>query len=92
MATRTFLATGASLVVGLTAGLLAQQATATEEFVVHGTRDLYDVPFEHETVRADIETYVRSLNERLKVTIDADLKRSSEPKVDLVSNELAARG
>jgi hypothetical protein len=92
MATRTFLAPGASLVVGLTAGLLAQQATATEELVVHGTRGLYNVPFEHEIVRADIETYVRSLNERLRVTIDADLKRATEPKVDLVSNELAARG
>lgn len=92
MATKTFLATGLSLAVGMTAGLLTQRATAAEELVVYGTPGLYAVAFEHKAVRADIDGYVRTLNERLKTTIDANLKRSDEPKVELVSNELRARG
>lgn len=92
MATKTFLATGMSLAVGLTAGLLTQQAAAAEELVVYGTPGLFGIVFEQQAVRADIDGYVKTLNERLKTTIAADLKRSEEPKVELVSNELRARG
>ena len=91
MATRKLLTPAAVLVVGLAAGLLAQQASATEELVVYGapivgaraTRDAY---------RAEVESYMRSVSEQIKATLDADKKRATAQKIEVASNELQARG
>jgi hypothetical protein len=92
MATRKFLTPGAALVVGLAAGLLAQQASATEELVVYGTAATVGVRAAPEAYRAEVASYMRSVSEQIKVTLDADLKRVPAPKVELASNEMLARG
>jgi hypothetical protein len=79
------------LVVGLTAGLLAQQAAATEELVVYGTTAV-GIRVDQQVFRTDIDNYVRSLNEQLKIALDLDLKRTLAPKLEFASNELRARG
>ncbi len=91
MATRTFPA-GMSLAMGLAVSLLTQQATATEELVVYGTPASAAVKIDQEAFRAEIANYVRTLNEQLKETLDADLKRALAPKLELASAEIHARG
>jgi hypothetical protein len=80
----------APVVIGLTAGLLAQQASATEEIVVYGSAAA--VGTEQTVIRAEIASYVRSLNAELRTTLDQDLKRSLAPKLELASNTARARG
>jgi len=92
MATRKFLTPGATLVVGLAAGLLAQQASATEELVVHGTAPTIGVRATPEAYRAEVESYMRAVSEQIKVTVDADLRRATAPKLEVASSELHARG
>ena len=90
MATRTFLA-GQGLAVGLAVSLLAQQATAAEELVVYGPAASVAVKRDQEAFRAEIENFVRALNEQLKQTLDADLKRALAPKLELASAETHTR-
>ena len=93
MATRKFLSPGATLVVGLAAGLLAQQASATEEFVVYGNAAAaVGVRAAPEAYRAEVESYMRSVGEQIKATVDANLKRAATPKLQVATNELQARG
>jgi hypothetical protein len=90
MATRKFLA-GKSLALGLAVSLLAQQATATEELVVYGSAPAV-VKVDQQAFRADVENYIRAMNEQLKETLDADLKRALAPKIEVASSTLQARG
>jgi hypothetical protein len=92
MVTRKLIATGKSLAVGLTVGLLARQATATEELVVYGTPTAVEVAAQHALFRTEIDGYIRSLNEQLRSTLDQDLKGLLAPKLELASAELRARG
>lgn len=92
MATRRFLTPGATLVVGLAAGLLAQQASATEELVVYGTATTIGVRATPQAYRAEVESYMRAVSEQIKVTVDADLRRAIAPKLEVASRELHARG
>jgi len=92
MATRKLLSPGATLVVGLAAGLLAQQASATEELVVYGNAAAVGVRATPEAYRAEVESYMRSLGEQIKATVDANLKRAATPKIEVATNQLQARG
>jgi hypothetical protein len=79
--------------MGLAAGLLAQQASATEELVVYGnTANAVGVRAAPEAYRAEVESYMRSVGEQIKATVDANLKRATTPKLEVASNELQARG
>ena len=86
------LSTPALLAVGLSVGLLAQHATATEAnpALKHPVR--VEVTVSGQQFRADIENYVRTLNEEIRNTLGQELKRSLTPKIELASNELRARG
>ena len=93
MATRRLLSPGATLVVGLAAGLLAQQASATEELVVYGNAaKAVGVRAAPEAYRAEVESYMRSVGEQIKATVGANLKHAATPKLEVATNELQARG
>jgi hypothetical protein len=82
----------APVVIGLSAGLLAQQASATEEMVVYGSAATAGFRFEQDVVRAELANYMRSLNAELRITLDRDLKRTSMPKLELASTATRTRG
>lgn len=91
MARRKFPMAGTSLALGLAVGLLAQQATATEEMVVYGSAPAV-VKLDQQAFRAEVESYLREVNAQMKETLEADLKRALAPKVEVASVELQARG
>lgn len=78
------------LLSGLVLGLLACQASATEEIVVYGTMPA--VFTEPAQIKADMHENVEVLNERLKLSIENDLKQLATPKLQLASGETASRG
>ena len=75
-------------VAGLSAGLLAQQASATEEMVVYGRASAAGFRVEQSVFRADIENYIRSINAELRITLD----RALAPKLELAGTPTRARG
>jgi hypothetical protein len=81
----------APLVAGLFVGLLAQQASATEEIVVYGSA-ISTVKVDPAVFRAEIDNYIRTLGSELRITLDQDLKRMPAPKLELASNTPPARG
>jgi hypothetical protein len=91
MVTRT-LSTPALLAAGLSVGLLAQHATATEANPTFTQPVLVEITVDGKLFRTDIENYVRALNKEIRTTVDQELKRSMTPKIELASNELRARG
>jgi hypothetical protein len=80
----------AGLIAGLSVGLLAQQASATEEIVVYGPASSV-LKIEPAVFRAEIDSYIRTLNSELRTTLDRDLKRMPT-KVELASNTTPVRG
>jgi hypothetical protein len=84
--------TPASLVVGLSVGLLAQHAMAGEEFPVYRAPALATAQVDGQAFRSEIDSYIRALNEQLRTTLDQDLRLNLAPKLELASNELRARG
>lgn len=81
----------AALAVGLSVGLLAQNATATEANPTFKS-PVQAVTIDQQLFRTEIEKYVRSLNEEIRSTLGQELRRSLAPKIELASNELRARG
>jgi regulator of sirC expression with transglutaminase-like and TPR domain len=81
----------APIVAGLFVGLLAQQASATEEIVVYGSAAAA-VKVDPAVFRAEIDNYVRTLSSELRTTLDQDSKRMPVPKLELASNTTTTRG
>ena len=81
----------AGLIAGLSVGLLAQQASATEEIVVYGSASSV-FKIEPGMFRAEIDNYVRALNSQLRTTLDRNQKRTPAPKVELANNTTPVRG
>ena len=81
----------AGLIAGLSVGLLAQQASATEEIVVYGSASSV-FKIEPAMFRAEIDNYVRTLNSQLRTTLDRSQKRTPVPKVELANNTTPVRG
>ena len=79
----------AGLIAGLSVGLLAQQASATEEIVVYGSASSV-FKIEPAVFRAEIDSYVRTLNSQLRTTLDQN--RTQAPKVELENNATPVRG
>lgn len=73
-------------------GLLAQQATGAETLVVYKAPVTNEQAVEAARFRAEIDSYVRELNEQLRTTLNEDLRRELAPKAVLASNELRTRG
>jgi hypothetical protein len=80
------------VVIGLSAGLLAQQASATEVMVVYGSAAAAGYRVEQSVYRAEIDSYIRSLNAEFRTTLDRDLKRTLAPKLELASTATRTRG
>jgi hypothetical protein len=80
------------VVIGLSAGLLAQQASATEVIVVYGSPATAGYRVEQSVYRAEIDTYIRSLNAEFRTTLDRDLKRTLAPKLEIASTATRTRG
>jgi len=71
--------------------LLAHEAAGAEGRVEHKALVAADVA-DAVRFRAEIDGYVRALNEQLKATLSEDLRRELTPKVVLATNELRTRG
>jgi hypothetical protein len=84
--------TPSALAVGVSVGLLANVAAASEALVVYPTPVVAAVLVDGQVFRSEIDSYIRSLNEQLRATLDKDLRRDLTPKLELASNELRARG
>ena len=84
--------TPAALAVGLSVGLLAQHATATEANPTFKSPVLVDVTVDGQLFRTEIENYVRSLNKEIRSTLDLELRRTLAPKIEVATNDLRARG
>lgn len=85
MVTRKLFTLAKGLGVGMVVGLLAQQATATEEMVVYGTAAAAEARVEPAMFRAEIENSINSFNEQLRAMLERDLKLALAPKVELAS-------
>ena len=81
----------APVVAGLFVGLLAQQASATEEIVVYGQASSV-VKIDPAVFRAEIDNYIRTLNSELRTTLDQSQKPTPAPKVELANNTTPVRG
>lgn len=81
----------AAVIAGLSVGLLAQQASATEEIVVYGSASSV-FKIQPAVFRAEIDDYVRTLNRELRTTLDQNRNRATEPKVELANNTTPVRG
>jgi hypothetical protein len=77
----------AMALVGLSVGLLAHTAMADEERAPVAAEFRVDM----QAVRSDIDSYIRSTNERLRTTLGEQLSRELAPQIELASNELRAR-
>jgi hypothetical protein len=73
-------------------GMFSHQAAATEEIVVYGAEVAATAVLQEAVFRSEIDAYVRSLNEQIKVTLDNDLRRVSAPKLILAESETGIRG
>jgi len=80
------------LAVGLSVSLLANVATAKDGLAVYRAPVIAAVIVDGKMFRSEIDSYIRTLNEQLRITLDRDLRRDLAPKLELASNELRARG
>ena len=71
---------------GVAAGLLAQQATGAEAPEVRKAPAQTHV-VDAAVFRAEVDAYVRELNERLRTTLSEDLRRELAPKIVLATEE-----
>jgi hypothetical protein len=92
MVTRKLFTPGMSLAVGLLAGLLAQQASAAEQPTVNGTAAAVAISVDAHVFKQGIESYIRTVNEELKVALEQNAKRAIEPKLELASADARERG
>ena len=78
--------------VGLSVGLLAQQATGAETLVVQKAPLVAELAIvDSQLFRNEIDGYVRELNRQLRTTLSEDLRRALTSKVVLATNELRTR-
>ena len=77
--------------VGLSVGLLAQNATGAETLVVQKAPLVTEYAVDTQLFRNEIDGYVRELNRQLRSTLNEDLRRGLATKVVLASNELRTR-
>jgi hypothetical protein len=77
--------------VGLSVGLLAQNATGAETLVVQKAPLVTEYAVDAQLFRDEIDGYVRELNRQMRTTLSQDLRRELAPKVVLASNELRTR-
>ena len=71
--------------------LLANEAAAAEAGVARKALTTAEVT-DAQRFRAEVDSYVRAMNEQLKATLSEDLRRELAPKIVLATNELRTRG
>lgn len=82
----------AAVWVGLAAGLLVQTSAATEEIVVYGRKPALEVQARAVEFQNQTKDYAQSLNEKVKATLDKQLKQIAAPKLELAVGEVSTRG
>jgi hypothetical protein len=92
MFTRKLITPSSSLSAALLVGLFSHQAAASEEVVVYGAEAAAKAEAQQAQFRSELDEYVRSLNEQIKVNLDQDLKQLTAPKLFLASGETPIRG
>lgn len=93
MLTRKLIASSSSLSVALLVGLFSHQVAASEEVVVvYGADVAAKAEAQDAAFQAEMNEYVRSLNEQIKVNLDQELKQLTAPKLFLASGETPIRG
>jgi hypothetical protein len=92
MVTRKLINPSLALSAASLLGLFSHPAAATEEIVVYGAEVAAKAVHQEAAFRSEIDAYVRSLNEQIKVTLDNDLKQVSVPKLMLAQSETGIRG
>ena len=81
-----------AMAVGLSVGLLAQQATGAETHVVRRAPLVAElVVVDSRLFRDEIDGHVRELNRHMRTTLNENLRRELNPKIVLASNELRSR-
>lgn len=89
MFTRTLFMPSLALSVAVAMGLFSQTSAATEEIVVYG----HDLTQAREALfRSSRDEFVRAVSERVKVTLDENLKEVPAPKLLLAESETPTRG
>ena len=81
----------AAVLAGLSVGLLAQQASATEEIVVYGSQSAV-FKVQPAVFRAEIDNYVRAVNSQIRTTLDQNQSHAPATKVELANNTTPVRG
>ena len=90
MLTRNLLLTASAATASLC--LLAGPAASAEAHAVPKVIVAMERSVETPSFRAEIESYVREVNERIRTTLSEDLRRELGQKVVISSNELRTRG
>ncbi len=80
------------MAIGMAAVLANGPASAAGKPAVYGTRQVLTVEVDREAFRAEIESYIRSINQELKLTLLGDLKALPPPEVQLAAAKNPARG
>jgi hypothetical protein len=73
-------------------GVFSQQAAATEEIVVNGTDVAARIEARHAMFQTEMDEYIRSLNERIKATLQETVKIQALPKMEVASSKVPVRG
>lgn len=89
MATR--IPTILSLSTALLAGWIGQTASANEEIVVDGTEAVARIEAQREMFRAELDEYMRSLEEAIKARLE-DAVKPAAPKLEVAISENPIRG
>jgi len=75
---------------GLALGAVSYQAAAMEEVVVYGSEP--QTMSAEDTLRIEMNDYVRSLNHALKAQVNADIARLTERKIQIAAAKIPTRG
>ena len=81
-----------ALVVGMSAGIVGNQAAAIEEVVVYGTDTSKTTINDGHELRAEMRRYVIALNDRQKAILNVDFASKLATKIQLAAAESPTRG
>ena len=84
--------TPSAIAAALLLGAFSQKAAATEEIVVYGTDVVARIEARQAMFRTEMDEYIRSLNERIKATLQEDVRIRAIPKLEVASSEEPVRG
>ena len=78
--------------IALLLGFVGQEAIADEEIVVYGNDAVAMIEAQQALFRSEMDEYVRSVSDRIKATLDGDLKHLTAPRIEVASLNDSVRG